>query len=170
MAKILDIDLGWNQIKDDLKSLDNSYTKVGVHQGQIHKSEDGELSDMVIIAAANELGTKPRVVGGSSRSGGQILAGGIPSRPFMRNAFDGNKESIKMAQSKLYNDVITGVRPVRNALSTLGEFLTAKVKLSIKQLKVPPNAPSTIAKKKSSNPLIDQGQLIQSITHTEFIT
>ena len=45
----------------------------------------------------------------------------------------------------------------------LGEKVVADVQRKIVALKDPPNAPSTIAKKGSANPLIDTGRLRQSI-------
>jgi hypothetical protein len=152
MAKVEDRDRGWRRIKRELKLMDKSYTKVGVQQGEIHKSADGELSDLVVIAAVNEIGTKR-----------------IPSRPFMRNAVDGNQMGIFKTQVEMYGDVSRGVKTVRTALATIGEFMTAKVKKEIKTLRTPPNAPATVKRKGSDNPLIDQGQLIQSITHVEVL-
>lgn len=152
MAAFKEIDHGWDRIKNDLRLLNDSHTKVGVQQGETHKGEDGELSDMVIIAAANEFGTRR-----------------IPPRPFMKNAFDGNQQQIRMLTTKMYSDVVRNMKSVKDALGTIGEFFTAKVKTEIRNLKVPPNAPSTIRRKKSSNPLIDTAQMVQTISHVEVI-
>jgi hypothetical protein len=152
LAKFEDRDRGWRRIRRQLKLIDNSYTKVGVQQGELHKSADGELSDLVVIAAVNELGTRR-----------------IPSRPFMRNAVDGNQVQLYRTQLEMYSDVVQGKKTVRTALSAIGEFMTAKVKREIKTLRTPPNAPATVKRKGSDNPLIDQGQLIQSITHVEVV-
>lgn len=157
MNVVEDIDRGWKNLKADMKRLNNSYTKVGVQQGELHKSEDGEISDLVKIAAQNEFGTRH-----------------IPSRPFMRNAFSKNRLKLSVLQDKLIYKMIHNEISPRRALSIMGEFMTNKVKLEIKTLKTPPNAPSTIKKKTvggkiGDNPLIDQGHLVQSITHTEFI-
>ena len=152
MSGVKDIDRGWKRIKRDLRDLDGSNTKVGIHSGQLHSSVDG-VSDMVMIGAANEFGTK-----------------NIPSRSFMRDAFDKNKQVIGDLQDSLFAKVITNTISARQGLSILGEFMTNKIKLSIKNLKTPPNKPATIQRKKSSNPLIDKGQLVQSITHSEFVS
>ena len=150
MSKVQDIDHGWKRIKRSLKRMDTSYTKVGVQQGTQHKSKEGELSDLVTIAVANEYGTKR-----------------IPSRPFMRNAMDNNQTVLFKTQLQMYGEVIAGTKSVYEALAVIGEVATTKIKKEIRNLKFPPNAPSTIARKKSDNPLIDQGQLVQSITHVE---
>lgn len=148
MANVREIDRGWNRIKRELGSMDDSHTKVGVQQGTTRR----DMSDMVTVAAANEIGTRR-----------------IPSRPFMRNAFDENKARLVRLSGEMYGDVVSNQKTVRRALETMGEFMTAKVKGSIRRLRTPPNAPSTIARKKSDNPLIDQGQLVQSITHVEVL-
>ena len=150
MARVEDIDRGWKRIKRSLKRMNTSYTKVGVQEGTQHKSKEGELSDLVVIATANEFGTKR-----------------IPSRPFMRNAMDKNQVTLFKTQLKMYSEVLAGTKNVRDALAVIGEVAVAKVKKEIRNLKFPPNAPSTIARKGSDNPLIDEGQLVQSITHVE---
>lgn len=145
-----DRDLGWNKIKAEAAFMNGSFTKVGVQQGETHKSKDGELSDLAVIAAVNEFGTKR-----------------IPSRPFMRNAFDANQSTLFRISATMYSEVMQGKRTIKNALEYMGEFMTSKVKKSIKNTLTPVNAPSTIARKKSSHPLIDTGQLLQSISHME---
>lgn len=152
MAAFREIDHGWNRIKRELKFMDDSYTKVGIQQGEVHKSERGELSDMVVIAAANEFGTKT-----------------IPPRPFMKNAFDGNQGGIFAVTKKMYSDVVQNKRSVKNALGVMGEFLATKIKTEIRNLKVPPNAPSTVKRKGSANPLIDTGQMVQTVSHVEVV-
>mgnify|MGYP000737125208 CR=1 FL=1 len=46
------------------------------------------------------------------------------------------------------------------------EKATRKKVIDIKQ---PPNHPVTIARKKSDNPLINTGQMVNSLTHVEVI-
>lgn len=52
------------------------------------------------------------------------------------------------------------------ALEIIGQISVSKVQQYMTQLKTPPNAQSTIDKKGSSNPLIDTGELRQSVTYT----
>jgi len=148
---VRDIDRGWNGIMRDLKNLDDSFTKVGVQQGET-RQDGAETSDMVIVAAVNEFGTRT-----------------IPERPFMRNAFDKNKGKIKKVQDELYSRILQNRISPRQGLGLLGEAMERLTKKEITDLRTPPNAPATVAKKGSSNPLIDTGQLRQSITHVETI-
>lgn len=154
MSSIRDIDRGWRNFKLELGNIDKSFTKVGVQQGTIHKSKAGEvgLSDMVVIAAANEFGTRT-----------------IPSRPFMRRAFQRNLTKLNDLIGSTYGSVITGRLSTRRGLAIIGEFMTSEIKREITILRRPPNAPATIARKGSSNPLIDTGQLRASIAHVEVI-
>jgi hypothetical protein len=50
------------------------------------------------------------------------------------------------------------------AANMIGAKAAAIMKNTIRDLKEPPNAPSTVAKKKSANPLVDTGLLMQSVT------
>jgi len=142
------IDLGWNRIISELKKADKSYTKVGVQEGA--KSKD--MSDLVIVAAANEFGTKR-----------------IPERSFIRSTFDEQKRTLYPIIEKQYDKVLAGSATVKLALSFIGMFLVAKTQQKIVDTHTPPNAPSTIRRKGSSHPLIDTGQLRQSIRNVEVI-
>lgn len=158
---VIDKDLGWGKAFKALTSGNHSpYTKVGVQQGATRKTTGlkNQTSDMVKIATINELGTKPTK-----------FSPGIPPRPANRLAFEKNLTALNIAKEKLYKKVLSGVLTFEKALKILGEMHVANVKNSIRDLRTPPNAQSTIDKKKSDNPLIDEGQYINSITHVEVI-
>jgi len=53
-----------------------------------------------------------------------------------------------------------------NALNLIGLTAVGKVQQYMTELKSPPNAKSTIRKKKSANPLINNGALRQSVTYS----
>lgn len=161
MAGVIDRDRGWNRIKRDLKHLDKSYTKVGLpEKGEVAEStkkgsghdEFSDMSELIQVGAANEFGTKT-----------------IDERSFLRSTSDEQRPNIIRVQKKVYEQVVTTQKSVKDGLSLLGEFLTAKVKNKIRTLRTPPNKPSTIRRKKSSNPLIDTAQMLQSIQHEEVI-
>lgn len=176
-AKVIVKDLGWGNITRSLAQADNSYTKVGFPQdarpGKPNKKKikghdiATNMTEIATIAAFNEWGTKSTT---SSRSGGiNIGSGSIPPRPFMSTSFDENKSDLQIVKKKLYQAIIDGKINTPEALKIIGEWMTNKVKAKIRSLRTPPNAPYTIRKKKSSNPLIDLGQMINSVTHTETI-
>lgn len=84
----------------------------------------------------------------------------IPMRPFLRNAIAKNErkwgDSVKTA--------LIGTNDGEKALKMLGEIMRGDIVLSLTNLNTPPNAPSTIKQKGSSNPLIDTGLLRNSIS------
>ena len=97
------------------------------------------------VAAWNEFGTK-----------------NIPERPFFRNALDTSKPKI-LRMLKQGVDPYALVVP-SNLAHQIGAVVAGEVQESITDLKIPPNAPSTIAAKGSSNPLLDTGFMRQSVT------
>lgn len=155
-ARIKDIDRGWDGIKKRL-SLSAASTKVGLPQsGEVTIVPDSDIEkmqDLVIVYAANEFGTKK-----------------IPPRPTLRTATDENRAEIVRIKEKIINNVLKGTWTVKQGMGILGEFLTSKVQRKIVDLRTPPNAPSTLKKKfPKTNPLIDKGQLVQSIQHVETV-
>lgn len=98
------------------------------------------------VAAWNEFGT--------SRA---------PARPFMRNA---NANRIREPVRALLAARLDGHLIVDHKLaSQVGNVAKREYQQEIRELDRPPNAPATVARKKSENPLIDTGKLRQSITH-----
>jgi hypothetical protein len=84
----------------------------------------------------------------------------IPMRPFLRNAIA--KNTRKWGDS--VNTALIGTNDSEKALKMLGEIVRGDIVLSLTNLNTPPNAPSTIKQKGSSNPLIDTGLLRNSIS------
>lgn len=90
----------------------------------------------------------------------------IPERSFMRSTIKEKKAELVRLQVRLWKKIINGVMGEEKGLGLLGEFLADKIKRKIVAIKEPPNAPATLRKKAPrSNPLIDTGQLKNSITY-----
>ncbi|MDP9572673.1 UNVERIFIED_ORG: hypothetical protein J2W66_003166 [Agrobacterium larrymoorei] len=94
----------------------------------------------------------------------------IPERPFMQNAMRDNRASYKAAMktsaSTIMEQVALGKRPAdekRKALKRLGIKAQGDIQAEITSLRSPPNAPSTIRQKGSSNPLIDTGEMRNAV-------
>lgn len=98
--------------------------------------------DVTTVARDNDQGTKR-----------------IPERPFMIPA--GNKAANKTVNITVQS--IAGGMDEQQALSKAGELFVGFIQKEITNLKEPPNAPYTILKKGSSNPLIDTGTMRQSV-------
>ena len=149
-----DIDLGWGKFMDNMVTVDNSFTKVGLPENSMLKpgtkkgsGSDGaeDMSELIKIAAIHEFG----------------------KWPFMRNTFDQNRTKINKIQQVMYDRLVKGNTTVKKGLGIIGESVSRLVKKQITDLRSPPNKPSTIKRKRSSNPLIDSAQMRNSISHTE---
>ena len=85
----------------------------------------------------------------------------IPARPFL-------DVSIAQKQGILIKSVNSDLRRCLTpdeAMDRLGARAVGVVQSYITKLRNPPNSPSTIARKGSSNPLIDTGLMRQSVTY-----
>lgn len=82
----------------------------------------------------------------------------IPARPWLDVGV--------VAGVDKYVEAVEDVESIEEALEIIGIEASASVKDYIRDLRTPPNAKSTIAKKKSSNPLIDTGEMLQSVDYT----
>lgn len=90
---------------------------------------------------------------------------GIPERSFLRTTVVENKKDVKMFWQKEAKRLLMGNTSSEKSLDILGQMIEGKVKQKIIDLKTPPNAPSTIRKKGSSNPLISSALLLGSIRY-----
>lgn len=89
----------------------------------------------------------------------------IPERAFLRNGYDqGKKEVVDMAES-IMCDVMSGHMPAEMFLGRVGEWMAGHIKDYATALDSPPNHPFTADQKGSSNPLVDTGGMIGSITY-----
>jgi len=108
------------------------------------------MSELATVATTHELGS---------------VANNIPARPPVRPAIDKNRVPIAQLQVKLVDKIFAGKISVEKALGILGEFLVSLIKKEITALVSPPLSPKTIKRKKSSKPLIDKGQMRNSVTY-----
>lgn len=90
--------------------------------------------------------------------------GRVPERSFMRTTLFENKAEITKMLSIEGKAVVNGQANIQTALGKVGLKTADLMKVTLIKLKDPPNSPYTIAKKGSSNPLIDTGQMVNSIT------
>ena len=88
----------------------------------------------------------------------------IPERSFLRTGHDENADKVLKNASMALGQVIDGKMSIDTFLDSCGQMLADKIKLHIRDLKSPPDHPYTIEQKGSSNPLVDTGGLIESIT------
>lgn len=88
----------------------------------------------------------------------------IPARPFIRGFVDDRREDIMTWIKRATERVAKGVAP-EEAFEIVGLRIQSGMQKRIADGVPPPNAASTIARKGSSKPLINTGQLRSSITY-----
>lgn len=85
----------------------------------------------------------------------------IPPRPWLIPGVQSGKQDIvDTIAHGITNDL-----PLEQVLEQVGAFAAGAVQQYMTDLQQPPNSAYTIAQKGSSNPLIDTGSLLQSITY-----
>lgn len=146
---VTDKDVGLKDILKQVQSLKGNIVKVGIQQGtgafsrNISNKQDATVAQ---YAFYNEFGTEK-----------------IPQRSFMRTAFDENLSKVESAIESEYQKVLSGSMSADVMLGRIGLLMTNFVQRKIRSIFSPPNSPITIARKKSSKPLIDTGRMINSV-------
>lgn len=117
---------------------------VGIHQAHALDGRKGGEPNNPTIGAINHFGTET-----------------IPARPWL-------DKGVKAGAARITAHAVycmkQGMEPAR-MLEQLGAMAVGEVQKYVTELDTPPNAPSTIRQKGSSNPLINTGALRQSITY-----
>lgn len=107
---------------------------------------------VVDVAIANEFGTDK-----------------IPERPFMRNSARDMRPRLEKLAQRTFQGVLAGAVSVDTAMDVIGQFGVKEIRATITKGVPPPNSPITIIRKGSSTPLVDTGQLRQSITYKKVV-
>lgn len=89
----------------------------------------------------------------------------IPERSFLRSGFDEHKDSVIRTTEGVLPDVLLGTLSVEQYGVLVGLQLATAIKEYAVLLRDPPNHPFTKEQKHSSNPLVDTGDMINSITY-----
>lgn len=138
-----DRDLGYADVVKALRGLGGAR---GVLVGYPASTSDDEI---LVIAASNEFGTAD---------------GRIPERSTLRAEVDENR-STYAAELTAAVDAALGGADIDAELSAVGERAVGRVQTRMTRLSNPPNAPSTIAKKGTDNPLIYTGDLRRRLSY-----
>lgn len=137
-------DAKWRKIKAMIPEIAKASVKVGI------QSDAGEQDGVSIAQYAfyNEFGTN-----------------NIPERSFLRTSMDENQAKYNRFIDNRFGKVLTLELTARQALDQLGLMAVSDVQAKITNIKTPPNSPSTIKLKGSSNPLIDNGTMRRAVRH-----
>lgn len=126
---------------------DDRVVKVGV---PVSAEPEPDGTPMVLVAAVHEFGSPKNA---------------IPERSFIRSAVSENTEQYRRLNRINFVALLKGSINVETALKRLGEMAKSHMQQKIRSGPFQELKPETIARKGSSRPLIDTGNLIQSITY-----
>ncbi len=88
----------------------------------------------------------------------------LPERSFIRSTINSKSKEIKKVVTEQYKLVLNGKITTQQGLGILGVFTAGLIQQTFTSNDWPDNAQSTINMKGSSRPLVDSGQLRQSIS------
>lgn len=131
----------WREISNRLTEADRMRVQVGFRAGEVAN-----------IARHHEYGA-PNA--------------NIPERSFIRSTFSIRRDDIIQVQAQITAALVAGKITSQRALEIMGAWLVAAIQSTIVMLGPfiwLPLKPATIARKGSSAPLIDTGQMRQSLT------
>lgn len=153
-ASIKFVDAEWRRVVRTVTSMGKQTVKVGVVGSESQNEVEGEGITLARLAGVHEFGAAIQMPWG-------VLV--IPERSFIRASIaeQGNYADVI---AKLIASVVDGKRTEEQALNLLGARASSDMQKRIARGIPPPNAETTIARKGSDKPLIDTGQLRQSIT------
>lgn len=132
-----------SRFQKELEELTKLEVAVGIPEGLSYP--DG--TSVAEVAIYNELGTVH-----------------IPSRPFMRNSLNGNKDKIVQYMQNAVKGIANG-ESAKEILDKIGDFQEGLMIKEFGKSGYEPNKPETVKKKHSSVPLVDTGTLMGSIHH-----
>lgn len=148
MAVIKEIDNGYKKHFDSLKNLNESKIQIGLF---------AEVGDKVLTKAiVNEFGTT------KAGKNNNVI---IPERSFLRSTYNAQYKKVGSRFQKIFESISKKNYDIDSKLKLIATEQVAETKKTITNLKNPPNALSTIARKGSSNPLIDTGEMRSKINY-----
>lgn len=144
-----------NRFVDRMRRMDDQQVIVGVPRGKQHVSTDESgkqhVVDMALIAEVLNYGSKSR---------------NIPARPFVEPPINQNMQRYQKLMAREARGILLGRDKLNEALAKAGMAMVADIQdYMVSHTGFKPLAESTIKRKDSSKPLIDTGQLRQSITY-----
>jgi len=131
-----------DEIKTALKKqFTNKSALIGIHEDEAARDDNADINNATLGASLH------------------FGSGGIPARPWLDAGVEtGADEYSSILQENFDNQ--------EQALEQIGVVAVSKVQIYMDNLRTPPISATTIALKGSSNPLIDTGNLKQSVTYS----
>lgn len=136
---------GGKGIKSLFKRLEKGTVDVGILSSE-GKHQSSEMT-VAQIGFFHEFGTEK-----------------VPERSFIRSTMEGQSRDIKTVAGSQYKKVLDGSITTEEGLGVLGAFTAGLIQEKFTDNDWVPNSEKTQERKGSSTPLIDTGQLRQSIS------
>lgn len=89
----------------------------------------------------------------------------IPERAFLRNGYDEGKQEVVEGAEAILSEVLAGNLSPEFFLGQIGQWMVSHIRDYATALDAPANHPFTVERKGSSNPLVDTGDMIGSISY-----
>ena len=149
-VKITDTDMGMKALLSRTGSISGALgVSVGITANAGREPKEGTPGATLLqVASAHEFGTRT-----------------IPKRSFIRDTFDARKARYIALMRAQAGQIIDGKLTQRVALAQLGAIAAGDIQKRISAGIGPALDPETVRRKGSNKPLIDTGQLRQSITY-----
>ena len=144
-------DAAFRRMRGEIATLAKLTLKVGVVGPGASELEEGSSMTLAELMLIHEYGTPT-----------------IPARAPIAKTMIARRRDIAELQVRMCKRILAGTLTARRGLELMGVQIVAWIKETIVAGLEPANAPSTIAAKKSSKPLVDHGQLLNSI-HYEVV-
>lgn len=139
----------FRELRSRLEGMAGKEVVVGVTRASAGRHQTGEINNAE-LAAVHEFGTKD---------------GTIPERSFIRSSMQDNSQNYVGMHAGNLRKVVRGEMPFERSLDLLGVKAASDVQQQIRRGEFEELKQTTIDRKGSSSPLIDTGNLRQSITH-----
>jgi hypothetical protein len=91
--------------------------------------------------------------------------GHVPSRPWITGWFDENEPKLREMLTSMMRQAVKGELTRQQVLDRMGQYCVGSIQQHIANHVLPENAPSTVARKKSSTPLVNKGQLRSAMSY-----
>lgn len=138
----------FEKIKRNIRKLKEKKVVAGFPKGKLnaphYETEDGKNPSIIDVAIWNNFGI------------------GVPRRDFMTPASKRWNEEIQKYVAEFGDDLPDGKLDADKFLDFIGQIGAEIISDEIIKLDTPPNSPETIARKKSSNPLVDTGDMARA--------
>lgn len=135
------------RLKANLHAARNRVVSVGIPSGPT----EADGTSLAMIGAVHEFGMPEK---------------NIPERPWLHPSIIENRDKHRALNKMNLIKIMQGEMTVDEALGQLGNMAAGLAKEYVRHSSFPPLAQRTIDRKGSSTPLIDTGNMIQSITYS----